>query len=120
MILLTPREVRQKEVRAPEGPHATGEDRVNSVQPGTPTPADLAYPIVHLIHELRPDIPLSVIASLTVEALDLAACMHLDGQWAEARQTAWPEAIKLAHSRHTAGYADRRAAELAAVKRGAA
>jgi hypothetical protein len=65
---------------------------------------DLAFPVVSLIAELRPNIPLSVIASLTVEALDLAACMILDGEWAEARQAAWPEAIKAAHSRHVGSY----------------
>jgi hypothetical protein len=30
-----PREVRQREVRAPEGPHATGEDRVTRITAGT-------------------------------------------------------------------------------------
>jgi hypothetical protein len=82
----------------------TGQEVRTTLQPGTPSTVDLAYPIVALIAELRPDIPVSVIASLVVEALDLSACMHLDGQWAEARQTAWPEAIKLAHSGHTRRY----------------
>jgi hypothetical protein len=58
---------------------------------------DLAYPIVTLIAELRPDIPLSVIASLVVECLDVSSCMVLDGEWARARQRMWPEAIKAAH-----------------------
>jgi hypothetical protein len=76
-------------------------------QPG-PTPADLATPIVALIAELRPDIPLSVAASLVVECLDLSACMILDGEWARARQAIWPEAIRAAHSRHAGqSYADR-------------
>jgi hypothetical protein len=78
--------------------------------------ADLAFAIVSLIAELRPDIPLPVIASLVVETLDLAACTILDGEWAEARQALWPEAIKLAHSRHTASYAERRAREWADVR----
>ncbi len=78
-----------------------------------PTTVDMAYPIVALVAELRPDIPLSVVASLVVESLDLAACLHLDGQWSRARQAMWPEAIKLAHNRHVGNsYASRRAVEL--------
>jgi hypothetical protein len=57
-----------------------------------------------------------VTASLVVECLDIAACMILDGEWAEARQRIWPEAIRLAHSRHTASYAERRAREWADVR----
>ncbi len=65
-----------------------------------PTAVDLAHPIVALIHEIAPRIPLSVVASLVVETLDLASCMILDGQWAEARQAQWPEAARVAHSQH--------------------
>ena len=82
----------------------TGQEVRTTIQPGTPTTVDLAYPIVQLISELRPDVPLPVIASLTVEALDLSACMILDGEWASARQAAWPEAIRVAHSRHSGRY----------------
>jgi hypothetical protein len=79
-----------------------------------PTAVDLAHPIVALIHELRPNIPLSVVATLVVECLDVASCTILDREWAEARQRAWPEAIKLAHSSHTeTSYAERRARDLA-------
>jgi hypothetical protein len=91
------------EPAATNGP--SSDDRVAT---GTPTTVDLAHPIIALIHELRPNIPLSVVASLVVECLDLSACMILDAQWAEARQRIWPEAIKAAHSRHVGqSYAER-------------
>jgi hypothetical protein len=70
----------------------------------TPTHADLAAPVVALIHELRPDIGLAIVASLVVQALDEGADAVLDAEWARQRQAAWPEAVKLAHSRHTGRY----------------
>jgi hypothetical protein len=91
-----------------------GIDLMSSLSRPTPTAstADMVYPIVSLLAELRPDVPISVLASLTVEVLDLASCMILDREWAEARQAAWPEAIKAAHSRHAGHpYSERRAAE---------
>jgi hypothetical protein len=93
----------------------TGQEVDASLSQPTPTTADLVYPIVAMIHELRSDLPLSVVASLVVETLDLSSCLHLDGQWAEARQAAWPEAIRLAHNRHLAPYGVRRVEEWANV-----
>jgi hypothetical protein len=72
----------------------------------TPTHVDLAAPVVALIHELRPDLPLPVIATLVVQALDEGADAVLDAEWARQRQTAYPTAIKAAHRRHTSRYAE--------------
>jgi hypothetical protein len=71
------------------------------VRPLTPTHADLAAPVVRLISELRPDLPLPVIASLTVQALDEGADAVLDAEWSRQRQAAYPAAIAAAHRRHT-------------------
>jgi len=82
----------------------TGQEVGPSLSQPTPTTVDLAYPIVDLIHELRPDLPLSVVASLVVECLDVASCLISDREWAEARQRSWPECIRIAHSHHTSSY----------------
>ena len=77
-------------------------------------PADQYAPLVDLCQELRGDLPRSVLETLVVEALDECADLLLDEAWAEARQAAWPEAIRCAHNRHVGvSYAQRRAAELA-------
>jgi hypothetical protein len=69
--------------------------------PLTPTHADLAAPVVALLHELRPDLGLAVLASLAVQALDEGADAVLDVEWAHQRQRAYPAALAAAHRRHT-------------------
>jgi hypothetical protein len=88
--------------------------RILSHEPPPPTRADLAAPIVDLISELRSDIPLPIIATLVVEALDKAADTALDKAWARQREAAYPAALRLVHNRHAGHtYAERRAREVA-------
>jgi hypothetical protein len=79
--------------------------------------SDEARPLVDLAVELRGDIPRPVLTTLVVEALDLSADLLLCEAWAETRQRLYPDAIRCAHNRHSASYAERRAVELAAVRR---
>ena len=82
-----------------------------------PTRADLAAPLVELIAELRSDIPLPIIATLVVAALDKAADTALDEAWARQRAAAWPDGVALAHNKHVGtSYAQRRAGESEAAK----
>jgi hypothetical protein len=91
---------------------STTTEPVTSVDEGIPTVADIGSPIVELIAELRPDLPLSVASSLVVERLDEFADTLLDEAWARQRQRLYPEAVRSAHSRHAGrGYERRRAAE---------
>jgi hypothetical protein len=68
----------------------------NRVTSTAPTVADLAYPIVSRIHKIEPDIPLRLVAALTVEVLDQAAVTHQPDRWLEARLDQWPEHTKAA------------------------
>jgi hypothetical protein len=72
--------------------------------------------LADLILELRPDIPLSIAESLVCEALDAAADAILDLEWARTRARLYPDAVRLAHGRHMAPYAVRRARELATAR----
>lgn len=69
--------------------------------------------VAALISELRPDIPQPITESLVREALDQAADTILDLEWARQRAAANPDAIALAHTRHTLPHAIRRARQLA-------
>jgi hypothetical protein len=70
-----------------------------------PTFVDLATPVTELIAELRPDLPMSICASLAVEAMDQVADSVLDEAWARQRQRLYPAALRAAHRRHTGRYA---------------
>ena len=83
----------------------------------SPAQFDPTAPIVGLVLELRPSLPWGIAESLVREALDFAADAILDEVWARQRRALYPEALAFAHDRHTAPYALRRAAELAAARK---
>jgi hypothetical protein len=71
-------------VRAPKGPHATGEDRVTSITADADSYGqDPLAPLIDLALELRPTLPYTVAQSLVIEALDLCADLILCQDWAE-------------------------------------
>ena len=83
-----------------------------------PTQEPAVAALTGLLLELRPDLPPPIAESLLREALDLAADVILDLDWARQRAQLYPEAVAVAHmTKHVlTSYADRRAREIEAAK----
>ncbi|MEQ7126677.1 hypothetical protein ABN034_19360 [Actinopolymorpha sp. B11F2] len=64
----------------------------------------MTKPFTDLIVELRPDVPVVIAESLAVEALDAAADLILDEQWASARARAYAVAVRAAGHRSTTSW----------------